>query len=69
MSDAFSAIIIVDEYVFADGMFGMTDASTTRMRCNPCTLNWSSTTEVLSLAGPIRAVPIRWYDVEPYCRA
>ncbi len=33
MSEAFSAIIIVEEYVFADGMFGMIEASTTRRFC------------------------------------
>jgi hypothetical protein len=35
MSDAFSAIIIVELYVFADGMLGMIEASTTRIPCNP----------------------------------
>ena len=46
MSEAFSAIIIVELYVFAEGMLGMIDASTTRSPRSPCTSSWSLTTEV-----------------------
>jgi len=35
MSAAFSAIIMVEAQVFADGMLGMTEASTTRNPANP----------------------------------
>ena len=65
MSAAFSAIIMVAAQVLADGIVGITDASTTRRQSRPCTRNSASTTAKGSLAGPIFAVPLTWYDETP----
>jgi hypothetical protein len=60
MSAAFSAIIMVEAHVFADGMLGITEASATRNPVTPWTRNSSSTTADGSLDTPIREVPITW---------
>ena len=44
MSAAFSAIISTEALRLADGMVGMTEASTTRRFSSPRTRSWSSTT-------------------------
>ena len=53
----------------ADGTFGITEASITRRFCKPWTLSSSLTTLDLSVAGPIRQVPIKCQTVPPYWRA
>src|SRR5258708_4382593 len=50
-------------------MLGITEASITRRFCKPWTLSSSLTTLDLSVAGPIRQVPIRCQTVPPYWRA
>jgi hypothetical protein len=50
---------MVDEYVSADGMLGLTEASTPRRFARPCTVSRSLTTLDLSLAGAIPQVSIR----------
>ena len=44
MSAAFSAIMMTGEAVFPETILGMTDASTTRSPCNPCTRRSAPTT-------------------------
>src|SRR3981081_1017946 len=53
-SDAFSAIIRVAALVLADGIVGMTDASTTRRPAVPCTFRSKPTTA--SGSRPMRHV-------------
>lgn len=57
ISDAFSAIIKVGEFVLPDVIVGMTEASTTLNPRIPWTFKRSSTTAILSLDGPILHVP------------
>src|SRR5712692_8559015 len=58
-----SATIIVGRFVFAAGMDGMIEASTTRSRAIPCTRPAWSTTAAGSPAGPMRHVPTGWWYV------
>src|SRR5689334_16320846 len=52
-----SATTIVGRLVFAAGMVGMIEASTTQSPSTPCIFPWGSTTAMLSVASPIRHVP------------
>lgn len=58
--DARSAIIITGALVLTETSRGMIDASATRKPCTPRTRSSLSTTAILSVAGPIRAVPAGW---------
>ena len=57
-SDAFSAIMTVEAWVWPRGIVGMTDASTTRSRSRPWTRRSASTTASSPL--PIMHVPTGW---------
>ena len=64
-SAAFSAIIIVDAYVLADGQQGIIDASAILRLSIPWTFKEGSTTAIVSFEGPIFAVPHRCHDEVP----
>ena len=65
MPAARSAIMSVGEFVLPDVMVGMIEASITRRRSMPRTLNLASTTAVGSLSRPILHVPTGWKIVVP----
>ena len=67
MSAAFSATIITAACVLADGIKGMTEASTMRSPLSPWTRSRSSTTA--SELVPIEQVPTGWYMLCPFARA
>ena len=63
-----SAGMSVGRFVFAAGMLGMIEASTTDRPSTPCTLPRESTTAVASAAGPMRQVPAGWKYVPTLLR-